>query len=105
MNEGYAMDYTQILIKPLISEKGTLLKEQANQVAFFVSRNANKLTVKKAVEEAFSVSVKSVNIVVKRPLARMFSRGRKRQYGRTPGYKKAYVTLAPGSKIEFFEGV
>lgn len=99
------MDYTQILIKPLISEKGTFLKEEVNQVAFFVNKNANKLMVKKAVEAAFAVSVEAVNIVVKKPLARVFSRGRKRQYGRTPGYKKAYVTLAPGSKIEFFEGV
>ncbi|MDR0827468.1 MAG: 50S ribosomal protein L23 [Desulfovibrio sp.] len=99
------MDYTQILIKPLISEKGTFLKEETNQVAFFVNKNANKLMVKKAVELAFAVSVEAVNIVVKKPLARVFSRGRKRQYGRVPGYKKAYVKLAPGSKIEFFEGV
>jgi len=99
------MDYTQILIKPLISEKGTFLKEEVNQVAFFVRRDANKVQIKKAVEEAFEVKVEAVNVVVKKPLAKVFSRGRKRLQGRVSGYKKAYVTLAEGSKIEFFEGV
>ncbi|MDR2668717.1 MAG: 50S ribosomal protein L23 [Desulfovibrio sp.] len=99
------MEYTQILIKPLISEKGTFLKEKAGQVAFYVHRDADKLQVKKAVEEAFSVTVKAVNIVVKKPLDRVFTRGRSRRKGRVPGSKKAYVTLAPGDKIEFFEGV
>jgi len=99
------MDYTQILIKPLISEKGTFLKEEMNQVAFFVRKDSNKVQIKKAVEEAFGVTVKAVNVVVQRPLAKMVSRGRKRQPSRVPGCKKAYVTLAEGSRIEFFEGV
>lgn len=99
------VDYTQILLKPLISEKGTFLKEEGNQVAFFVKKDANKIQIKKAVEDAFDVKVEAVNVVVKKPLAKMVTRGRKRQASRLPGYKKAYVTLAPGSKIEFFEGV
>jgi large subunit ribosomal protein L23 len=99
------MDYTQILIRPLISEKGTFLKEKAGQVAFYVHRDANKFQVKKAVEEAFSVTVKAVNIIVRKPADRIFSRARARRVGRVPGGKKAYVTLAPGDKIEFFEGV
>lgn len=99
------MDYTQILIRPLISEKGTYLKEETNQVAFFVRKDANKIEIKKAVEDAFDVKVEAVNVVVKKPQAKMVTRGRKRQASRLPGYKKAYVTLAPGSKIEFFEGV
>jgi large subunit ribosomal protein L23 len=99
------MDYTQILIKPLISEKGTLLKEGMNQVAFFVNKDANKIQIKKAVEEAFDVKVKAVNVVVQKPLAKLVTRGRKRQQSRIPGYKKAYVTLIEGGKIEFFEGV
>ena len=99
------MDYTQILIKPLITEKGTFLKEESNQVAFYVHRDANKIEIKKAVEAAFKVKVSAVNVVVRKPLARLFNRGRKRQPSRVPGYKKAYVTLAAGSKIEFFEGV
>jgi large subunit ribosomal protein L23 len=99
------MDYTQILLKPLISEKGTFLKEESGKVAFFVSRDANKIQIKQAVEEAFDVKVEAVNVVVRKPLVKIYSRGRKRLQGRVAGFKKAYVTLAPGSKIEFFEGV
>ena len=96
------MDYTQILIKPLVSEKATYAKETANQVVFFVHPEANKIAVQRAVEEAFQVKVAGVNVVRKKPLAR---KRQGRTVGRTSGYKKAYVTLAPGEKIEFFEGV
>ncbi len=99
------MDYTQVLVKPLISEKGTFLKENSNQVAFFVHKDANKVEIKAAVETAFKVKVEAVNVVVKKPQIKAFSRGRKRLMGTVSGYKKAYVTLAQGSKIEFFEGV
>lgn len=96
------MDYTQVLIKPLISEKATWAKEVANQVVFYVNPKANKIQVKQAVEKAFDVTVQNVNIVRRRPLKR--SRWG-RPLGRISGSKKAYVTLEPGSKIEFFEGV
>ena len=99
------MDYTQILIKPLISEKGSILKEDLNKVGFFVHKDANKFQIKKAVENVFSVKVEAVNVVVHKPISKIFSRGRKRLMGTVAGYKKAYVTLAPGSKIEFIEGV
>ncbi len=96
------MDYTQILLRPLISEKATDLKESANNVVFFVHPSANKVEVKKAVEEAFNVKVEAVNMVRKAPGSRTrFGRST----GRVSGYKKAYVKLAAGSKIEFFEGV
>lgn len=96
------MDYTQILIKPLISEKSTAIKEESNQVAFYVAPGANKIEIKKAVEEAFKVKVDGVNVVKHR------ARPRKRfgrVTGKISGYKKAYIKLAPGEKIEFFEGV
>ncbi len=99
------MDYTQVLIKPLINEKITFLREEANQVAFFVHQDANKIEIKKAVEAAFQVKVAAVNVVVKKPRTRSFTRIRKRYVGRVPGHKKAYVTLAPGSTIALFEGV
>jgi large subunit ribosomal protein L23 len=96
------MDYTQILLRPLISEKATAAKEATNSVAFFVHPSANKIEVKKAVEQAFNVKVESVNIVRKSPVARSrFGRAT----GKVPGFKKAYVKLAAGDKIEFFEGV
>lgn len=96
------MDHTQILLTPLVSEKATFAKETGNQVVFFVHPQANKIEIKKAVQEAFKVKVEAVNIVRQQPLAR---RRFGRKVGRVAGSKKAYVTLAPGEKIEFFEGV
>ncbi len=96
------MDYSQIIIKPLVSEKTTVMRDEANQVAFFVNPRANKIEIKRAVEKMFSVKVKDVHVVCKKP------GDRKRQgrvVGRVSGFKKAYVTLAEGAKIEFFEGV
>ena len=96
------MDYSQIIIRPLVSEKATAMKEASNQVAFYVNVRANKIEIKRAVEKAFGVSVTDVRVVCKKP------GDRKRQgrvVGKVSGYKKAYVTLAEGAKIEFFEGV
>lgn len=64
------MDYTQILIKPLISEKATTMKEVANQIAFYVHPDANKIEIRKAVEKAFGVKVEGVNVVKRRARAR-----------------------------------
>jgi len=96
------MEYTQVLIKPLLTEKTSLLKEAAQQVTFFVHPAANKIEIKRAVEKAFDVKVQAVNVVNRAVV------NRKRQgrvVGRVSGCKKAYVTLAQGDKIEFFEGV
>ena len=96
------MDYTQILLRPVISEKATNLRQHSGQVTFLVNPGANKIEIHKAVEQAFKVKVEKVNVITVK------SRPRKRQgriKGRIPGYRKAYVTLAPGEKIEIFEGV
>ncbi|WP_029893981.1 50S ribosomal protein L23 [Desulfohalovibrio reitneri] len=96
------MDYTQILLKPVISEKATMVKEDGNQVVFYVHDSANKIEIKKAVEQAFKVRVEKVTVTRKKPGVR--SRWG-RPVGKVSGHKKAYVTLAAGDKIEFFEGV
>lgn len=96
------MDYSQILIKPLISEKSTFLRDSAEQVVFYVDPRANKIEIGRAVEEAFNVKVVQVRVSTKKSLARV---RQGRVVGRIAGSKKAYVTLAPGEKIEFFEGV
>ena len=96
------MEYTNILLKPVISEKATWVKDESNQVAFFVHPDANKVEIKRAVEQAFDVKVASVNVTRQQPSIR---KRWGRPVGRMSGYKKAYVTLAPGEKIEFFEGV
>jgi large subunit ribosomal protein L23 len=90
-----------IILSPIITEKGSILKEGDNTVIFKVARYANKIEIKNAVEKLFKVKVlgvRSANI-----------KGKKRRVGRnigsTPNYKKAYVTLAKDAKISFFEGV
>lgn len=96
------MHNTQILVKPLVSEKSNILKDYENKVAFIVHPDANKYQVRDAVESLFNVRVDSVNIVRRKPT-------QKKRFGRTTGTvsgcKKAYVSLAAGEKIEFFEGV
>ena len=96
------MELVNVLIKPLITEKSTQLREDVRQVAFYVHPAANKCEIKQAVEKAFNVKVESVNIVRRAPLNR---ERQGRVVGRRPGWKKAYVKLAQGDKIELFEGV
>lgn len=96
------MNLSDVLIKPILTEKTTFLKDVARQVTFMVDPRANQLEVEKAVEKAFDVKVEKVNIVRRRP-RRRFRQGR--IAGQQSGWKKAYVMLAPGDKIEFFEGV
>jgi len=96
------MDYTRILYQPHITEKTTALKEDANQLVFLVQDSANKIEIKKAIEEAFQVSVRRVNTSNKKSeLKKRFGR----TLGKKSGYKKAYITLEPGEKISYFEGV
>jgi large subunit ribosomal protein L23 len=90
----------QIVKRPLITEKATIMKER-NMYAFEVAKAANKQQIKEAVETAFKVNVTKVTV--------MSVPGKMRRIGRrqvlTPMWKKAIVTLTPGEKIEFFEGV
>jgi len=90
----------EIIRAPLVSEKGTLLAESANQVLFKVRPEANKIEVKKAVEALFKVKVVKVRIA--RYLGKIRRVGR--SMGRRPGWKKAYVTLKEGDKIDLFGG-
>lgn len=94
-------DLTTIIKKPLITEKGTMLKEQSNQVMFAVDKNANKIEIKSAVEKLFKVHVTDVKTMV--------MKGKVKRYGRheyqRPDWKKAVVTLKDGDSIEFYEGV
>jgi large subunit ribosomal protein L23 len=96
------MHYTQVLLKPVVTEKMTFVKENANQVVFLVNTRANKIQVRQAVEQAFSVKVLAVNLVIKKSRLRL---RQGRTLSRVAGYKKAYITLAAGEKIDFFEGV
>lgn len=94
------MNSYEILRRPVITEKNTMLIEQ-NKYTFEVSRDANKPQIKEAVEKAFKVKVASVNVM--HVPGKMRRAGRQR--GMTSSWKKAVVTLEPGNKIELFEGV
>jgi large subunit ribosomal protein L23 len=89
-----------IIQAPLISEKGTALAESANQFLFKVRPNANKIEVMHAVETLFKVTV--INVRMARYLGKVRRVGR--SMGRRSDWKKAYVTLKEGDKIDFFGG-
>ncbi len=94
------MHLSEVLRRPLITEKNAILQAQ-NKYAFEVAKEANKPQIKQAVEKAFQVKVTAVNVTK--------VSGKTRRVGRrmvqTAPWKKAFVTLRPGDKIEFFEGV
>ena len=90
-----------IIAAPLITEKGTFVNEIGNQVVFQVRPDANKLEIKRAVERLFKVKV------VKVRTANVLGKTRRvgRSVGNRPDWKKAYVTLGEGQRIDFFEQV
>ena len=94
------MNEYDIVVKPIITEKSSLLKETGNQYIFEVQRDANKIEIKKAVEKLFKVKVVSVHI--------SNNEGKKKRVGRftgkKPDWKKAIVKLNPKDKITIFEG-
>jgi large subunit ribosomal protein L23 len=91
-----------VLRRPVVTEKSTMLAGQRKYV-FEVAKEANKPQIKDAVQKAFDVTVEDVNTTMVRGRRRRTRYGRRA--GTPPTWKKAIVTLAPGSTIEFFEGV
>ena len=91
----------RIIRRPLITEKGTELKDQVNQYVFEVARDANKIEIKHAVEALFRVKVLQVRTLSMKGKKKRVGRA----VGRTPVWKKAVATLKAGDSIEFFEGV
>lgn len=89
-----------VIKKPLFTEKGSNLKESQNKILIEVAKDANKLEVKKAIEEIFKVKVEKV--------ATINADGKWKKYGRSigkrPDRKKAIVTLRKGEKLDFIEG-
>jgi large subunit ribosomal protein L23 len=94
------MKHYDIIIRPLITEKTNIQKELSNQVSFEVDRRANRIEIRRAVEQAFKVRVSSVRTM--QILGKATRRGR--IAGKRRDWKKAIVRLMPGERIEFFEG-
>lgn len=89
-----------VILRPIITEASTDAME-LNKYTFEVDRRANKIQIRRAVEEIFKVHVVKVNT----SWVRGKTKRRGMNVGRTPDRKKAIVTLAPGESIELFEGV
>ncbi len=94
-----------ILLKPIVTEKMTSQGDKFNRYGFLVARSANKLQIKKAVEELYSVSVDSVNTM--RYGGKIKTRNTKSGLlmGKTSATKKAVVTLKEGNKIDFYSNI
>jgi len=91
-----------ILIKPIITEKATLDSELNNRYSFLVNTKANKIEIKKAVEEAYGVSVDKVRTINVRPDRRTRYTKTGIQHGKTNATKKAIVQLAEGETIDLY---
>ncbi|MBT3207205.1 MAG: 50S ribosomal protein L23 [Bacteroidetes bacterium] len=94
-----------IIIKPVISEKMTTLGEKLNRYGFIVDKKANKIQIKKAVEDMYGVSVEAVNTMIYggKPKSRFTKTGV--ISGKTKAYKKAIVTLLEGDNIDFYSSI
>ncbi len=91
----------EILIRPIVTEKALVLANHYNQYTFEVDQRANKHQIKDAVERAFDVEVTAVRVI--NVPAKMGRHGRRRVIAKS-ARRKAVVTLAPGQRIDFFEG-
>lgn len=94
------MRIQEIVRSPLVTEKSTTQREKGNVVTFEVDSRANKIQIKAAVEAQFKVKVADVRVA--RAHGKLRRQGR--FAGRRPDWKKAYVRLAEGQKLELFEG-
>lgn len=94
------MDPHDVLIRPLLTEKGTQMREELNKICFMVHPSANRKRVKQAVEQTLKVKVEKVNMV------NMRGKGVRtgKFEGKRPDWKKAIVTLKEGEKLSLFEG-
>jgi large subunit ribosomal protein L23 len=99
------MKLTDILVKPILTEKANNQQEKLKRYTFKVGRKANKLEIKKAVEEFYGVSVVDVNTVVVpgKNKTRFTKAGFLK--GVKPSYKKAYVTVAEGDTIDLYSNI
>lgn len=94
-------DPRDVIIRPVVTERSTDLEHEQNARVFVVARDANKLEIRRAVEELFGVKVEGVNTMNYRGKLRRMGRN----VGRRPGYKKAIVRLAEGESIDVYEGI
>jgi large subunit ribosomal protein L23 len=91
----------QVIIRPVVTERSTTLGDENDAFTFVVADDANKIEIKRAVEELFQVKVQSVNTMRYRGKMRRVGRST----GRRAGFKKAIVKLVEGERIDVYEGI
>ena len=94
-----------IIIKPVITEKMTAMGEDLNRYGFIVNKKANKLQIKKAVEDLYGVEVVSVNTMTYRGKTKSRFTRTGIISGKTASYKKAIITVAEGETIDFYSNI
>ena len=102
-----ALSAAEVIVRPVVSEK-SIDESGRGKYTFAVHQKANKIQIKAAVEELYKkegVTVIAVNVLTTKPKEKRRGTRRGRIVGHTTAWRKAIVTLAPGQKIEFFEGV
>jgi large subunit ribosomal protein L23 len=99
------MKLTEVLIRPILTEKANAQQEKLRRYAFKVNRKANKLEIKKAIEDFYGITVVDVNTIVVPSKARSRSTKAGLITGRKPGYKKALITLAVGESIDLYSNI
>lgn len=99
------MKFSDVLIRPILTEKANAQQEKLRRYAFKVSRKANKLEIKKAVEGFYGVNVIDVNTVVVPAKTKVRSTKAGMVQGRKPAYKKAMVTVAEGESIDLYANI
>ena len=94
-------DARDVIIRPVVTERSTIMADEHDAFTFIVAEDANKIDIKRAVEELFDVKVRSVNTMRYRGKWRRVGRN----YGRRPSFKKAIVKLVEGERIDVYEGI
>jgi large subunit ribosomal protein L23 len=99
------MNLSEVLIKPILTEKANAQQEKLRRYAFRVARKANKLEIKKAIESFYGVTVVNVNTAT--APGKNKSRFTKAGVisGRKPSYKKAFVTVGEGESIDLYSAI
>ncbi len=92
----------QILIKPMITEKSSRLMDDHNKYTFIVDKRANKVEIKKAIEETYNVAVETVNTTIMPSKSKTRSTKSGIRRGRKSSFKKAIITLSYGEEIDLY---
>ncbi|MEK6526135.1 MAG: 50S ribosomal protein L23 [Nitrospirota bacterium] len=94
-------EHLDVLVRPLLTEKITAMREKGNKVGFLVRLDANRIEIKRAVESVLKVRVERVNVLTVIGKTKRLGRFA----GKRPNWKKAIVTLKEGEKLEMYESV